>query len=59
MIKTYTDAYRHIKNGIAKKLNKKVEELDPWVDYDPIIIDNDARRLIREIEGLDTSWAGD
>jgi calcineurin-like phosphoesterase family protein len=59
MITSYFDAYKHIKSCMAKDLNKNVDELVPWVDYDPIALDNTANRLIRELKGIDTSWAGD
>lgn len=39
---------------IAKGLGKTVNELVPWVDFDPITLDETAWRLVRP-----GNWTGD
>ena len=38
---------REILENTAYQLQKPVEELVPWVDYDPISVDENAWRLAR------------
>ena len=43
--KTFGLARQEILEGIAKRLGKEVFKLEPWVDYDPITIDEDAHHI--------------
>lgn len=43
-----------ILSGIAERLGKLREELIPWTDYDPILVDESAFRLARN-----SNWTGD
>lgn len=55
---TYTEAYSLIMQNIAARLGKERGDLVPWEDYDPIMVDGDAWRILRDQQRLPV-WTGD
>ena len=55
MSKNVSEARLTLLQGIADSLGKPVAALVPWVDYDPIGVDEDSRR----IASPGVRWAGD
>ena len=55
----YATISLRLKTNLANTLNKTVEELVPWVDYDPIVMDNACWRYIRESQNQYNNWTGD
>lgn len=53
----YGTAMRSQKQAIADDLGKPIEELEPWVDYDPITIDEIAWQIHKGRTGV--VWTGD
>jgi len=53
--KTVSEARSGLLNDIAQRLGKPRDALVPWVDYDPISIDEAARRIVSP----GVRWAGD
>lgn len=53
----YAEANRKQMKDIAYDLGKDVEDLEPWVDYDPITVDEIAWQLHRGRTGV--RWTGD
>lgn len=54
---TTFEASRRLLEQIAQRLGKKRDELKPWVDYDPIAVDEQAYHMSRGQSGV--RWAGD
>lgn len=54
---TLGEARAILLQSIAQKLNKPVVDLRPWVDYDPIWVDEEAYHMSRGETGV--RWAGD
>jgi hypothetical protein len=55
----FTAARAFIKDNIARRLNKPAAELVAWKDYDPIVVDEGAHRLVRQSQGTYNNWTGD
>lgn len=53
----YAEAKRMIMADLAQTKGIPVEELKPWVNYDPISIDEEAHHLARGSSGV--RWTGD
>lgn len=56
-VSTYTSSKQAQKQSIADDLGKPVEDLEPWVDYDPITIDEIAWQVHKGRTGV--VWTGD
>jgi hypothetical protein len=55
----FISARNIIKTNIANRLNKSVEDLIPWTDYDPITVDESAYSIMRQSQGICSNWSGD
>lgn len=53
---TRTTAWMQTMTDIAEKLGKPLDDLEPFKDYDPIMVDNEVRRQTRP---RGNHWAGD
>jgi hypothetical protein len=54
---TYGEAKEQLLTEWAEKKGLQRSEMKPWVDYDPICIDEEAHHLARGSSG--TRWTGD
>jgi hypothetical protein len=50
----YMKNREEILSSIAERLGKSREDLIPWTDYDPIMVDESAFRLAKN-----SNWTGD
>ena len=55
----FISARNIIKTNIANRLNKSVEDLILWTDYDPITVDESAYSIMRQSQGICSNWTGD
>jgi hypothetical protein len=53
----YISSKRFQMQAIAEELGKDYEDLEPWVDYDPISIDEIAWQVHKGRSGV--VWTGD
>lgn len=53
----YSEAKSKLLAEVCRETGKTMEQLQPWVDYDPPSIDEEAYHLARGSSG--TRWTGD
>lgn len=53
----YVEAKRKVLAQIAERKHLAVDDMKPWEDYDPIIVDEEAYHLAKGSKGV--RWTGD
>ena len=54
---SFGDAKRQILQKMAETKGLRVEDMEPWDNYDPIIVDEEAYHLAKGSVGV--RWTGD